>query len=505
MKVVVLHGEVPEKAGIDEQDVLVQVAAVCKSLAELGHQPVALPLSMDFKKAMAALADIKPDTIFNLVESITSHGQLIHMAPSMMDTFKIPYTGAKTDAMFLTSNKVLAKKILAANEMPTAPLFLADDRQYLFRSGAYIIKAVWEHASIWLDEEAILFAEEEAQLRHAIAARQEKLGMTCFAEPFIDGREFNLSLLAGDTGPVVLPLAEIQFCDYPQDLVKVVDYRAKWIDDSFEYQHTKRRFDFPEDDNPLLQRLTDLATRCWGLFNLRGYGRVDFRVDENNNPWILEINANPCLSPVGGFAAALERGGLTFNGAIERILQDTAPSPYLSHHVTGKPRLSHCSNGEITYREDVRTSDRDHVRQLAHSSGFFSKEEISIAVELVEERLSKGLQSGYYFLFAERSGNIIGYTCFGPIPGARNRYDLYWIVVHNDFRRLGAGKSLMARTEEIIRKLGGQRIYIDTSSRDQYRPTGLFYNACGYRQEAYLKDFYKRGDDKIIYLKNIDG
>ena len=201
----------------------------------------------------------------------------------------------------------------------------------------------------------------------------------------------------------------------------------------------------------------------------------------------------------------MEQGGLTFNEAIERILLDTSHSPYPSHHVIEKPRRSLCSNGEITYREDVRPSDRDHVQHLVHSSGFFSKEEIDIAVELVEERLSKGLQSGYHFLFGERSGDMIGYTCFGPIPGALNRYDLYWIVVHNDFRRLGTGKSLMARTEEIIQKLGGQRIYIDTSARDQYRPTGLFYDCCGYRKEAVLKDFYERGDDKIIYLKTIVG
>lgn len=164
---------------------------------------------------------------------------------------------------------------------------------------------------------------------------------------------------------------------------------------------------------------------------------------------------------------------------------------------------NHLKNVDITYRTDVRTSDRNDVRQIVESTEFFSEAEAGIAVELVEERLSKGLQSGYHFLFGELTGRMIGYTCFGPIPGAANRYDLYWIVVHHDFRRAGIGKSLMVKTEEAIEKQGGERIYIDTSSRDQYRTTRLFYQSCGYQKEAVLKDFYGSGDDKVIYVKPI--
>jgi len=158
---------------------------------------------------------------------------------------------------------------------------------------------------------------------------------------------------------------------------------------------------------------------------------------------------------------------------------------------------------DITYRIDVTPSDRKEIRQVVESTGFFSEAEIEIAVELVEERLSKGLRSGYHFLFGELVNRIIGYTCYGPIPGAANRYDLYWIVVHHDFRRAGIGKSLMVKTEEAIEKQGGERIYIDTSSRDQYRTTRLFYRSCGYQEEAVLKDFYGPGDDKVIYVKDI--
>lgn len=158
-------------------------------------------------------------------------------------------------------------------------------------------------------------------------------------------------------------------------------------------------------------------------------------------------------------------------------------------------------NDDITYRKDVRSSDRDDIRRLVDSTGFFSEAEIGIAVELIDERLLHGVQSGYHFLFGELTGRMIGYTCYGPIPGAPNRYDLYWIVVHHDFRQRGIGKSLLSKTEAIIRKKKGQRIYIDTSSRDQYRTTRMFYDACGFREEAMLKDFYGPGDHKVIYVK----
>jgi ribosomal protein S18 acetylase RimI-like enzyme len=158
-------------------------------------------------------------------------------------------------------------------------------------------------------------------------------------------------------------------------------------------------------------------------------------------------------------------------------------------------------NEDISYRYDVRASDGDDIRRLVESSGFFSSQETGIAMELIEERISQGIQSGYHFLFAERAGNTVGYTCFGPVPGTLHSYDLYWIVVHYDFRQRGIGKLLLSKTEAIIRKGNGQRIYIDTSSRDQYGATRMFYEACGYRQEAVVKDFYGPGDSKVIYVK----
>jgi len=323
MKAVVLHGEVPEGAGRDEQDVLVQATQVSRSLAELGYKPTAIAVSADFTRLIEHLNILQPDFAFNLVESVMGQGRLIHMAPSILDYLKISYTGARTEAVFVTSHKLLAKKFLQMYGLDTPPWISPDDPgANPFMPGAYMIKSAWEHASVGLDDDSIVSAQNEKKLHKIMKTKRDCLGGDCFAEAFIAGREFNLSLLAGPVGPEVLPAAEIRFDDYPPGKHRIVGYRAKWDEDSFEYRHTPRSFDFRAEDAPLLEKLADLAVRCWRLFDLKGYARVDFRVDEMGRPWILEINANPCLSEDAGFYAAARRAGLKFNRVIERIIAD---------------------------------------------------------------------------------------------------------------------------------------------------------------------------------------
>ncbi len=157
----------------------------------------------------------------------------------------------------------------------------------------------------------------------------------------------------------------------------------------------------------------------------------------------------------------------------------------------------------ITFRETVDPADPERIYHLTTSCDLFYPEEIIVARELVEERLLKGMASGYYFLFAELDGSVVGYTCFGPIPMTSGCFDLYWIAVLKNLQGTGIGKRLMELTELRIQAMNGRRIYVETSSRKIYEPTHRFYHACAYRTEAVLKDFYAAGDDKVIYLKDV--
>ena len=159
---------------------------------------------------------------------------------------------------------------------------------------------------------------------------------------------------------------------------------------------------------------------------------------------------------------------------------------------------------KINFRSDVIIDDQQNVADIVSSTGYFYQDEIDIAIELVTERLQKGPVSGYHFIFAEVGDLTVAYTCFGPIPATKFSYDLYWIVVHSDWRGKGVGKLLLEKSEETIDNLGGKRIYVETSGRDQYAPTRAFYLKCGYKEEAVLRDFYAPGDAKHVYLKNFE-
>lgn len=155
----------------------------------------------------------------------------------------------------------------------------------------------------------------------------------------------------------------------------------------------------------------------------------------------------------------------------------------------------------IVYRQGVRQKDREAVGRLVRATGFFSKEECDIAVELVDDRLARGKASGYFFLFAEEREKLLGYTCFGPIPGTFHSFDLYWIAVDPHTQGYGLGRKLLAESERLMTEHGARRVYADTSSRLQYKPTQAFYLACGYVQEAFLADFYAPDDGKVIFVK----
>lgn len=324
MRVLILHDAVTAQARPDESDVLLQAAHVESALNELGHACSRLALTLDLGAARAAVSKLRPDVIFNLVESVDRQGRLIHLAPTLLDVLGIPYTGASTEAMFCTSGKLVTKRLLDAAGLPTPAWRVLPqlDVGAAVPAGKWIIKSVWEHASVGLDEDSVMEADTAAPLAQALRGRLASLGGEGFVEQFIAGREFNLALIAAPDGPRLLTPAEIVFEGYDDDKPRVVGYRAKWDESSYEYSHTPRRFEFPESDQPLLQQMRALALECWRLFNVRGYARVDFRVDDSGQPWILEINVNPCLSPDAGFAAVLERSGISSREAVQWILAD---------------------------------------------------------------------------------------------------------------------------------------------------------------------------------------
>ena len=157
----------------------------------------------------------------------------------------------------------------------------------------------------------------------------------------------------------------------------------------------------------------------------------------------------------------------------------------------------------ISLREEVSETDRESLRHVLESSGCFYPFEMDTAISLYDERLSKGVLSGYNFLIANKQNVMLGYSCYGPIPCTQSNYDLYWIAIDQLFRHRGLGTYLMNETEKRVKAAGGINIYIETSSRDLYNAARYLYTKCGYKIEAIFTDFYAIGDDKIVYKKNL--
>src|SRR5688572_24344840 len=311
-RIVLLHDVAAATGRPDSSDTLLEAQAIAAALAKLGYETATLPVGLDLGTVERRLSDLAPHAVFNLVESLEGRGRLLHLVPALLESLQVPFTGCSAHALATTSHKVAAKKLLRQAEIAT-PAELGESGI----GGPWIVKTVFEHASLGLDDSSVV-RDARAATRILEAPRAE-LGGEWFAERFVAGRELNVAILAAPSGPRVLPVAELKFEGYPPDKPAIVGYAAKWDVDSFEYRHTVRSFDVEPE---LAGRAERLALACWDLFGLDGYARVDFRVDGSGLAFVLEVNANPCLSPDAGFAAALERAGVAYGDAIGWIVAD---------------------------------------------------------------------------------------------------------------------------------------------------------------------------------------
>jgi ribosomal protein S18 acetylase RimI-like enzyme len=151
-------------------------------------------------------------------------------------------------------------------------------------------------------------------------------------------------------------------------------------------------------------------------------------------------------------------------------------------------------------------ADREGVCRILESAGNFTTEEVTIALELIDEWLELGDESGYltYVLDSSEDGaGVLGYVCFGPTPLTESTYDLYWIAVDKSKHRGGAGKRLLKFAEEEIVRRGGRMLLVETSSQETYGGTIQFYERTGYGLAGRIEDYYRAGDDKLIFAKRL--
>lgn len=316
-KCCIIYNEPLAGALADELDVLDQVEHIEKHLLELGIVVYRKGFSERFMEEIATLAAEKPDFVFNLVESINNKGELSYFIPALLNMYSIPYSGNPLEALFITNSKTLAGKAMRNAGIRNPGSYFPSQKELLVPGQKYIVKPIWEDGSLGITDKSVF--ECKPGFEEILKGLDDS---HWFIEDFIDGREFNISVLAGKDGPEVLPPAEIVFVNFDDNKPKIVDFKAKWEMDSFEYINTVREFPGDSLNKQLEKNLQESARACWHLFGLKGYARVDARIDKNDNVFVLEVNGNPCISPDGGFVAATRVAGYPFIDVLQRIIND---------------------------------------------------------------------------------------------------------------------------------------------------------------------------------------
>ncbi|NCB52655.1 MAG: ATP-grasp domain-containing protein [Clostridia bacterium] len=322
--ILILYNKVSKKAAKDQIDVLYQVNAVSEALEQLGYAVCKHPFPEKPKDIIETLKETKPSVIFNLVETVAGSEELSYLAPSIFEAMNMKYTGNNAEASILTSDKLVTKKLLRSCGIETPPWITARDENGFEEGERYIVKPVYGDGSVDLNQDSIVTAESVRQVREILAVMKEKTDRDFFAEKYIEGREINVSLLGENGKPLILPPTEIKFVGYKEKhIYEILTYRSKWEEDSFEYKNAVSSGAFEDEDKVLLENLEDIAEKCWYEFGLKGYARVDFRIDKSGRPYALEINTNPCITPgESSFIKSAIHGGLDYAGVVEKIISE---------------------------------------------------------------------------------------------------------------------------------------------------------------------------------------
>lgn len=317
---IVLYNKIDETSPEDVIDGRTQAEWIAEVLEELNYNVIKMQFTTDCIGMLEKLNKINENLIvINLVDAAPEEENLTYLVPAILDYLKVKYTGCSHDALYLTTNKVYTKRILQRNHIPTPEwIYGKDDCKYT-PGKKYIIKALSEDASIGICDESILIGENFEMLQKAIHNRESQEGKPFFAEQFVDGREFGVCIFGDREDPTILPPYEWIFDGFDEKgMEKIMNYDAKWTENTYEYDNIYALYNSKEEDKHIIEEMVSISRVCWDIFKLKGHVRIDFRVDSEGKPWVLEINCNPSFY---GFHNIAKSKGMEFNEILRRIVE----------------------------------------------------------------------------------------------------------------------------------------------------------------------------------------
>ena len=294
--------------------------AVVRTLRRLGHEVQVLGVADDLAPIHAAIATWRPHLAFNILSYF--HDVVAYEANlvAFFELCKLPYTGCNSRGIVLAGDKVLAKQVLAAHGIPTPRFLVAAPGEPVSvppdLAFPLLVKTAAEHGSAGIAQASVV------QNRRALATRvrwlQATFGGDVLVEPFLPGREFSVGVL-GNERPQVLPVWETWFERLPPGQHAILTARSKW-DERYQRRVGLRSGPARRVTPTLRRELEGLARRTFRALRLSGYARIDFRLDAEGRPHVLEANVNPDLTPGEDFPLAAQRAGMSYARLLQRLV-----------------------------------------------------------------------------------------------------------------------------------------------------------------------------------------
>jgi D-alanine-D-alanine ligase len=295
------------------------VPQVARTLRRLGHRVSVLGVHGDVKRLIAGLSRRKPELVFNLMEMFGDNVFGDIPVTGLLDLLGLRYTGSGPGELYLSQDKGLTKKLLAFEDI-LYPRYAVFSRQAAFETGGNLrmplfVKPLRSDASLGIGGKSLV--HDAVALMERVAAIHKELEDSALAEEYIEGREFYVGVL-GNSQPKALPPIEVDFTGFPEGVPKVMDSKAKWDERSKEYKGTKSVIANLPDE--LRAKLQKVAVDAYRALRVKDYGRVDLRLTETGEIYVLEVNASCYLEKSSEFAMAAGASGLDYPRLIERIV-----------------------------------------------------------------------------------------------------------------------------------------------------------------------------------------
>ena len=317
MKITVLTYLDSENENSKEYDQV--VPQVARTLRRLGHRVSVLGVHGDVKRLIAGLSRRKPELVFNLMEMFGDNVFGDIPVTGLLELLGVRYTGSGPGELYLSQDKGLTKKLLAFEDI-LYPRYAVFSRQAAFETGGNLrmplfVKPLRSDASLGIGGKSLV--HDAVALMERVAAIHKELEDSALAEEYIDGREFYVGVL-GNAQPKALPPVEVDFTGFPEGVPKVMDSKAKWDERSKEYKGTKSVMANVPDE--LRAKLQKVAVDAYRALRVKDYGRVDLRLTDTGEIYVLEVNASCYLEKSSEFAMAAAASGLDYPRLIEKIV-----------------------------------------------------------------------------------------------------------------------------------------------------------------------------------------